>query len=605
MNVYESIKLNSMLKEAPSINEDDFSNYFEPLGALEERLYELMEDRGFTSEKQAIERYIRSLEDEGIDQEVTDYLLKAKDISDLKDKISELDIIYESEGSKSKNSHHNELANMSDEELVKEYYDTESNVRYNDETGQWDNSYERLITISSEIKKRIKELEKHIDYMDRRDAVALSLDGDIERIEVEERLDTLKQVELDESCLKEGTKLNDSVYKEVTTIIGDACSEEMDEEEIRKFLQDLMGYIRETAESYNVMVESTSSEEAYNFSQDVRKILDNYKGESTEDYLNSLNAISELENKNVIGKDEYDKAIKYIQDSLKLRESEYSTFLEAANPDNAEANDLIKKALSDAMFAYTHQDDLKELGITVDYAIWSDEEPKDADSFSKCNLVGSNGRTLKCNTNKWHNGIPESRDITRVSDSYSKDEEENTVAQKSYKDSKEKVKIAKEELPKLKRRLNLYERRYKKNSPEYRELDKLVKQTEETINKGIQSHKKTDYGQKPNENVDFKNYLDQKKMTDREKPYEAPKVNPTIAKYKDAKFEEKYNEDWEERNKKHDEEDAQRIADMAKRAAEEKSRRDSQLNANKERTKKTLDELRARINEMKERRGIK
>lgn len=431
-------------------------------------------------------------------------------------------------------------------------------------------------------------------------------------IETEEDLDDSNRAEelirskyLGESCLKEGTNLRGSVYTEIVRSIDDACAEEMDTEEIRKFLQELMGYIRGTAESYNVMVESTAVEETYNFSQEVRDIIDNYKGESTEDYLNALNAISELENKNVIGKDEYEKAIKYIQDSLKLRESEYSTFLEAANPDNAEANDLIKKALSDAMFAYKHQDELKELGITVDYDIWHGEEPKNAGSFSKCNLVGANGRTLKCNTNEWRNEMPESRDITRVSNSYSNDEEENTVAQKSYKDSKEKVKIAKEELPTLKRRLNLYERRYGKDSRQYRELVDYIKQTEKTIEKGIQARKKTDYGQKPNENVDFKNYLDQKKMTDREKPYEAPKVNPTIAKYKDAKFEEQYNKDWEARNKKYDEEDAQRIADYARRAAEDKSRRDSQLNDAKARTKETLDALRARVEASKARRGVK
>ena len=66
---------------------------------------------------------------------------------------------------------------------------------------------------------------------------------------------------VNESTLKEGTNLRGSVYTEIVRSIDDACSEEMDTEEIRKFLQDLMGYIRGTAESYNVIVESSVDDE--------------------------------------------------------------------------------------------------------------------------------------------------------------------------------------------------------------------------------------------------------------------------------------------------------------------------------------------------------
>lgn len=350
-----------------------------------------------------------------------------------------------------------------------------------------------------------------------------------------------------ESNLTEGANLRGSVYTEIVRSIADACSEEMDTEEIRKFLQDLMGYIRGTAESYDVMVESANLNEA--------------------DLLSYLT--------------------------------------EAPNPENADANELIKSSLKDALFAYNHRDELKELGIDVDYKVWSDhteEEPSMIDDFASCYLVGKNGRKLSCNTSRWEVGsMPASRDLNRTSGDYYDYVDEDTFAKKSYKDSREVIKNAKSELPTLKRRLKLYERRYGKDSSQYRLLLRDIHKIEETISKGIKAHKQTDYGQTPDENVDYKNYLDSKKIKDREKPYEAPRMNPTLAAFKGAKSDEEYEAHEEERNRKQDEEDAQRIADMAKRAAEEKSRRDAYLAKSRERTQATLKEIRDRIAASKER----
>lgn len=279
---------------------------------------------------------------------------------------------------------------------------------------------------------------------------------------------------------------------------------------------------------------------------------------------------------------------------------------EAANPENAEANDLIKKSLDNAMFAYENRDKLKKLGITVDYHLWSDiDKPEDAGSFSSCELVGKNGRRLSCGTYKY--GSQRSgRQLKDVSEVYGasrkEDEKIDTLSPKSYKSSKKEVEEAKNEMPTLKRRLNLYERRYGKDSSQYRELLNYIKNKKLVINNGIQARQNT-YNV-PNKDVDYKNYLDSKRMEDRPKPADPNVKNPNITKFKDAKWDENYNKRWELRNQEQDKEDAETLAKIAQRNAEDKIRRDTQLQKEKDRVKATLDELRQKIADYKSKRGV-
>ena len=93
-------------------------------------------------------------------------------------------------------------------------------------------------------------------------------------------------------------------------------------------------------------------------------------------------------------------------------------------------------------------------------------------------------------------------------------------------------------------------------------------------------------------------------MEDRPKPANPNAQNANVAKFKDAKWDEKYNKRWELRNQELDKEDAESLAKMAQRNAEEKVRRDTQLQREKDRVKATLDELRQKIADSKAKRGV-
>lgn len=279
---------------------------------------------------------------------------------------------------------------------------------------------------------------------------------------------------------------------------------------------------------------------------------------------------------------------------------------EASNPDNAEANELIKKALFNATFAYENADKLKDLGITVDYKLLSDETTvKDNGAFLYCELVGKNGRRLNCNTSTFRSHMS-GEDLKSVKDYYNggkEDERVDTISPKSYKTSREAVNTAKQELPTLKRRLNLYERRYGKDSSQYRELLSYIDKTQKTIDGGIRAG--IDTYATLNKDIDYKNYLDSKRMEDRPKPANPNAQNANVAKFKDAKWDENYNKRWELRNQELDKKDAESLAKMAQRNAEEKIRRDTQLQREKARVKATLDELRQKIADSKAKRGAK
>lgn len=354
------------------------------------------------------------------------------------------------------------------------------------------------------------------------------------------------------------------------------------------------------------MIEAVTVEEV----DKVNEIVENFKSSeiTPETFTEALNTISKLEYDNEISRADYDRGLELLKEVYKekhLHEADLVSYLvEAPNPENAEANELIKSALGDAMFAYEHQDELKELGITVDYRLHKEDEdkPKNIDSFWKCHLIGPNGRRLACNTSSWHSGVPTPDDLTGVSDDYRVKAEENTIAAKSYKDSREKVAAAKAELPTLKKRLKLYERRYGKDSSQYRELLSYIDKTQKTIDGGIRAGRDT-YAT-PNKDIDYKNYLDAKRMEDRPKPANPNAQNANVAKFKDAKWDENYNKRWELRNQELDKEDAESLAKMAQRNAEEKVRRDTQLQKEKDRVKATLDELRQKIADSKAKRGV-
>ena len=353
------------------------------------------------------------------------------------------------------------------------------------------------------------------------------------------------------------------------------------EEEIKKFVESEIVYTKQVVDSDTK--DSMMFTEDYSDEDAINAFIKDYYPESKPEHCYV---------------EYFDEPLVYKVDNIK------SVMTEAANPDNAEANELIKKALSDATFAYENADKLKDLGITVDYKLWSDEKTvKDNGSFAYCELIGKNGRRLRCNTSTFGSRMS-GEDLKRVKDYYNggkEDERVDTISPKSYKTSREAVNTAKQELPTLKRRLNLYERRYGKDSSQYRELLRYIDKTQKTIDDGIRAG--IDTYATLNKDIDYKNYLDSKRMEDRPKPANPNAQNANVAKFKDAKWDEQYNKRWELRNKELDKEDAESLAKMAQRNAEEKVRRDTQLQREKDRVKATLDELRQKIADSKAKRG--
>ena len=354
------------------------------------------------------------------------------------------------------------------------------------------------------------------------------------------------------------------------------------EEEIKKFVESEIVYTKQVVDSDTK--DSMMFTEDYSDEDAINAFIKDYYPESKPEHCYV---------------EYFDEPLVYKVDTIK------SVMTEAANPDNAEANELIKKALSNATFAYENADKLKDLGITVDYKLWSDEKTvKDNGSFAYCELIGKNGRRLRCNTSTFGSRMS-GEDLKRVKDYYNggkEDERVDTISPKSYKTSREAVNTAKQELPTLKRRLNLYERRYGKDSSQYRELLRYIDKTQKTIDDGIRAG--IDTYATLNKDIDYKNYLDSKRMEDRPKPANPNAQNANVAKFKDAKWDEQYNKRWELRNQELDKEDAESLAKLAQRNAEEKLRRDTQLQREKDRVKATLDELRQKIADSKAKRGV-
>ena len=499
------------------------------------------------------------------------------------------------------------------------------------------NGYERFTETEEpetreEIEKEINQIRKDLDYCERRDAVCCTFGSEQQRAELEGRLielsEKLDRLELEECSAKDDLQ-ETSVFdhKVGSTVYWVGAGNEISATgKIIDFPTDGRMTIKWDDGDVNTYdIDHPDIQNEYTYDNSINGDDEMFEGarylkeESYEDELflaiedalyNAGFSVTRYSDAGMMTNNlgwcvsNSDGEVQLQCMGTYLSEANAVSYLtEAPNPDNAEANELIKSALKDAMFAINNTDKLKEIGIDVEVKKWHEDEPATERNLHSVYLVGPKGRKLSCNTSGWRDGFNSSSDMTNTTKDWSTNHEENTIEQRNYKQSRLEVSQAKQELPVLKKRLKLYERRYGKDSSQYRELVKYIKKTEETIANGIKARQISSYRSTPNENVDFKNYLDKEKVADRPKPYVAPKMNPTVAAYKGAKAEEDYEAREEERNKKYDEEDAQRIADMAKRAAEEKSRRDAYLNAAKERTQATLKEIRDRIAASKAKRG--
>lgn len=277
---------------------------------------------------------------------------------------------------------------------------------------------------------------------------------------------------------------------------------------------------------------------------------------------------------------------------------------EAANPENAEANALIRQALDDKRFAVEHKKDLEKLGLRVDVSEYTKSDG--TKEISDVYLTGPNGRKLQSAYFNWDRHS--TGDFKPSDDAYKKDginqwdektgkyknvknlDKDFTLSRRTYGEAKKKVSDAKQDLPRLKKRLNLYAKRYGEDSSQYRELKRDIDSRESTIKQGITPR----YSENRSKDVDYLNYLNKPLRSDRpqaRRTYnsysvnsepvgrsndgtEIDKANELSRKYKKTKDYQDYNNRQKEDNLRRDKEDEERVQNLIKSNKEEKDRRD-------------------------------
>ena len=332
----------------------------------------------------------------------------------------------------------------------------------------------------------------------------------------------------------------------------------------------------------------------------------NYYQDEVADYNKEIDAIRERKSssaKNLASsKRALSKAEKNLQDYLaSVKTKKESGLYEAANPENAEANALIRQALEDMNFALEHKKDLEKLGLRVDVTKHFD------DSIRGVYLTGPNGRKLQTSNYPYFDTYDTSQFKPNI-EGYQKDginvwdektgeyknlknlDNDFTLDRRTYGESKKEVSDAKQDLPRLKKRLNLYAKRYGKDSSQYRELKRDIERRDRIIKQGVTPR----YSENKSKDIDYLNYLNKPLRSDRpqaRRTYnsysansdpvarsndgtEVDKANELSRKYKMAVEHRDYNNRQKEENLRRDKEDEERVQDLIKSNKEEKDRRD-------------------------------
>lgn len=302
------------------------------------------------------------------------------------------------------------------------------------------------------------------------------------------------------------------------------------------------------------------------------------------------------------------KAEKNLQDYLSsVKAKKESEFYEAANPKNAKANALIRQALEDKNFAVKHKKDLEKLGLRVDVSEYTNSDGiKEIDDVY---LTGPNGRKLQSASFGMLDGGSHSAGAFKPYDEeYQKDginvwdektseyknfkdlDNDFTLDRRTYGESRKEISSIRQELPKLKKRLNLYAKRYGEDSFQYKNLKDTIEYNENLSREGIKPQSSIN----KSKDIDFLNYLNKPLRSDRpqaRRTYnsysansdpvarsndgtEVDKANELSRKYKRAVEHRDYNDRQKEENLRRDKEDEERVQDIIKSNKEEKDRRD-------------------------------
>lgn len=284
---------------------------------------------------------------------------------------------------------------------------------------------------------------------------------------------------------------------------------------------------------------------------------------------------------------------------------------EAPNPENAEANELLRNCLQSMDYTLEHEKELKKLGITLDKQYYS--ENKSPDNLAGVTMVGSNGRKLNVKRTSY--------DQSDVSEHYPNDYSrhgDNTLGQKTYAKSKEEYKKALSELPKLKKRLKLYEKRYGVDHQYTKDLRWDIQSYENTINKGITpstKERKNQWGDSRgydntiHPDADIKGYMDAVPAGERPKSSDslvgANGKNKTVDKYNNMKAAKRYGDDIEKENKELDKRDEERLKEYKKDLERDKENRDIRLKNVRDTYTTYRDDFDKRLADFRKKKGIK
>ncbi len=321
-----------------------------------------------------------------------------------------------------------------------------------------------------------------------------------------------------------------------------------------------------------------------------------------KDFQNSIaDKIMKLQQEIDYAKSERDKARKNYNNEKKkikkLLKKESEELTEARNPENDEANELIRTALNDPEYAKNHTSELRKHGIKY-------IPPEEGREWKGGALEGKQGRRLAVNNDAdWRRD-----DLRQIVDtSYSpydssyangysqenRDKDYEDLRQKTYAKSREEYNRARKNINRQRTRVRNLENKDQFDSQVLKARDTL-QNYEDTLKKGISADYKDT--RKIHPDTDLKGFLNAKRHSDRPLARENdPKFakdsysfrnrrdkgdriidpsNRDLQDYKWAKSERKYLDKERERIDQSNQEDQDRIKEMKKRFADDKARRE-------------------------------
>ena len=329
--------------------------------------------------------------------------------------------------------------------------------------------------------------------------------------------------------------------------------------------------------------------------------------ENLKDFQDSIaDRILKLQSYIDDAKSERDKARKnYNNDKKKIKKllkKESEELTEARNPENDEANELIRTALNDPEYAKNHTSELRKHGIKY-------IPPEEGREWKGGALEGKQGRRLAINNNaEWRkDDIREIVDTSYspYSSSYAngysqenRDKDYEDLRQKTYAKSREDYNRARKNIDRQRTRVRNLENKDQFDSKVLKARDTL-QNYEDTLKRGISADYKDT--RKIHPDVDLKGFLNAKRHSDRPLARENdPKFakdsysfrnrrdkgdriidpsNRDLQDYKWAKSERRYLDKERERINQSNQEDQDRIKEMRKRFADDKARREKGFKA--------------------------